>query len=197
MLKSILGALIAAVVLGGGCGTYDATMPEPRTAPGASPTTLGSGDVFEVRVYGEEELTGIYRVSSDGTISFPLVGSLPVDGQSPQEVSDLLKERLAQFIHNPHVTVFVKEYNSKKVYVLGRVKAPGTFPFEVGMSIIQAITLSGGFDALANENGTYVTRIVDGREVRKEVPVKDIGEGQAPNFVLEPGDIVYVPESIF
>lgn len=158
---------------------------------------LGPGDVFEVRVYGEEDLSGSYRVGSDGTINFPLVGKVEAEGRTAGEVSDAISQRLTKYIKNPSVSVFVKEYTSKRVYVLGQVQRPGTFPFEDGMNIIQAITLAGGFGQLADQGGTYVTRKVQGSEKRVDVSVTSIREGRESNFRLEPGDIVYVPESIF
>src|SRR5262249_34967908 len=104
-------------------------------------TQLGPGDVFDVRVYEEAQLSGIYRVSGDGTISFPLVGQLHIDGQTPPEVGHLIEARLAQgFLRNPQVSIFVKEYNSKRISVLGQVSKPGTFPYLDSMTIIQALT---------------------------------------------------------
>lgn len=175
---------------------------EPRPVSAAQPVAsvaaaLGPGDVFEVRVFGEDELSGIYRVSAAGDIVFPLVGKVQAGGLTAGELSDAIGKGLARYVKNPYVSVFVKEYTSKKVFVFGKVKQPGTFPFEDGMNIIQAITLAGGFDALADEDYTYVTRIVDGQETRLKVSVKEIGAGESPNFILKPGDIVYVPETIF
>ena len=160
-------------------------------------TSIGIGDVFELRVYGEKELSGIHRVSADGAIDVPLVGRTQVSGLSRDGAVDLLTQKLRVFIKSPQVSIFVKERKSKKIFVFGRVKKPGTFEFESNMNIIQAITLAGGFDKLADQNGTYVNRVIDGAEKRIEVSVKDIGQGKAGNFFLEAGDIVYIPESLF
>ena len=97
----------------------------------------------------------------------------------------------------PQVSVVVKEYNSKKVFVFGEVQKPGTFVYQDGMSVVQAVTVAGGFTRTAAQNGTSVTRRVNGQEVRMKVNVQDIALGKAPNFTLEPGDIVFVPESLF
>jgi len=93
--------------------------------------------------------------------------------------------------------VIVKEYNSKKVFVFGEVQKPGTFPYQDGMSVVQAVTLAGGFTKTAAQNSTSVTRRVEGTETKIKVAVQDIALGKASNFTLEPGDIVYVPESLF
>ncbi len=159
--------------------------------------SLGPGDSFEIRVYGEPDLSGDFRVASDGTIDFPLVGKVTVEGQNASQLSATLSQQLSRYIKQPDVSVFVKEFNSKKVFVFGEVKNPGTFPYEQGMNIIQAITLAGGFERLADQNGTFVTRVIDGKEERLQVPVKSIGKGDAANFALQPGDIVFVPETLF
>lgn len=158
---------------------------------------LGPGDIFEVRVYGEEELSGSYRVSENGTIDFPLVGTLEVKGATDTEISHRLTELLRRYVKEPHVSIYVKEYNSQKVFVFGQVQKPGTFRYEQGMNIVEAITLAGGFAKLADQKGTYVTRTVDGTEQRIKVSVPAIGEGREPNLTLEPGDIIYVPEAMF
>ena len=91
----------------------------------------------------------------------------------------------------------MKEYKSKKVSVLGQVKKPGTFSYEDGMSIVEAISLAGGFTSMARENDTTVTRVVDGKKKRFHVLVKSITEGREANFYLQPGDIVFIPERVF
>ena len=189
-MRGLVGAALVA-----GCGHRAATAPTEPVAVAAPLSDLGPGDVFEVRVYGEEDLSGEYRVSSDGAINFPLVGTIEVDGKTATQISDEITSRLTQFIKNPSVSVFVKEYQSKKVYVYGKVQKAGTFPYEDGMNIIQAITLAGGFSDMANQDKAFVTRIVDGQEQRIEVSVEDIGKGKVSNFQLEPGDIVYIEES--
>jgi polysaccharide export outer membrane protein len=186
--------IVAALLMAVSCG-HSRSLPSEPTAIAVPASDLGPGDVFEVRVYGEDDLSGDYRVSSDGSINFPLVGRVQVDGKTASQVSDEISNGLTRYIKEPSVSVYVKEYQSKKVYVYGKVQKAGTFPYEDGMNIIQAITLAGGFSDLANQDTAYVTRIVSGQEKRIEVSVKDIGEGNVSNFRLEPGDIVFVEES--
>ncbi len=161
-------------------------------------STLGPGDVFEVKIYDEAELSGMYRVSSGGTINFPLIGRLIVDGLTSTDAADLIQHRLAEkYLKDPNVNVFIREYNSKKVSVFGEVNKPGTFNFEDRMTIIQVISMAGGFTKMAAKDDTNITRIVDGEEKRYPVPVEAIAQGEAKNFYLEPGDIVYIPETIW
>lgn len=197
--------LAAALIMAScACTALNSTTPPALPAEGgpdaaSSPKggQLGPEDVFEVRVYGEKELSGVYRVANDGTIDFPLLGRVIVGGLDATSLTGHLTERLRRFVRRPHVSVFVQVHNSQKIFVFGKVQKPGTFQFGQGMTIVQAITLAGGFDTTADENGTYVTRSIDGKEHRIRVPVEDIGQGKVANLSLLPGDIVYVPETIF
>lgn len=171
---------------------------EQGTTGGLPASTLGPNDLFEVRVYQEPELSGIYQVGPQGDIMFPLCKQVVVSGLTANGAAEKLRDCLAKgFLRNPQVSVLVKEFNSRKVFVFGEVQKPGTFAFEDGMSVVQALTLAGGFTKQAAQNSTSVTRRIKGQEVKLKVNVQDIALGKAANFTLEPGDIVYVPESMF
>lgn len=183
------------MVLLGGCSS--ATV-RPPPAPAEQHNLLGPGDIFEVRVYDEPELSGTYRVSESGTIEFPLIGTIEVQRTTQSTLGHHLTELLRRYLKDPHVSIYVKEYNSQKIFVFGQVQKPGTFKYEQGMNIVEAITLAGGFGRLADERGTFVTRkSTTGTEQQIKVSVPAIGEGREPNLTLQPGDIVYVPEVIF
>ena len=161
-------------------------------------TTLGPGDLVEVRVFQEADLSGAYRLSPEGTVDYPLCGKVTLAGMTSSGAADALTQCLANgYLRRPQVSVLIREYNSKKVFVFGEVQKPGTFPYEENMSIVQAITLAGGFTKVASKNGTQVTRLVAGLEQKVRVAVEDIGNGKERNFSLKPGDIVFVPESFF
>jgi polysaccharide export outer membrane protein len=160
--------------------------------------TLGVGDLMEVRVYQETDLSGAFKVSPEGSIDFPLCGRVSVMGLTSQKAADAITGCLKNgFLKNPQVTVLVREFSSKRVFVLGEIAKPGTFPYEENMSILQAVLLAGGFTKLSSKNGTSVTRLVNGQETRVRVPVADIEQGREKNFPLQPGDIIFVPESFF
>jgi polysaccharide export outer membrane protein len=189
---------VAALLALSGC--FARSRPPPSLVEEASvlASTLGPGDVFEVRVYQEPELSGVYQVGTQGDVMFPLCKLVVVAGLTPNGAAEKLRACLSDgFMRDPQVSVLVKEYNSKKVFVFGEVQKPGTFVCEDGMSVVQAVTLAGGFTKSAARNSTSVTRRVNGQEVKVKVNVQDIALGKAPNFTLEPGDIVYVPESLF
>jgi polysaccharide export outer membrane protein len=201
-LRRAIPVLAVLALLAAACARRGVPRPAPA-APGpvelpAVASALGPGDVFEVRVYGEPELTGIYQVGPEGDVVFPLCKRVAVGGLAPNAAAERIRACLAQgFMRDPQVSVLVKERHSKKVFVFGEVQKPGTFAFEDGMSVVQAITLAGGFTKTAARNSTSVTRLVDGEERKIRVNVQDIALGKAPNFTLEPGDIVFVPESLF
>ena len=193
--------MTALAVLALGCSTTSgrtALVGEQGTSGGLAASTLGPNDLIEVRVYQEPELSGIYQVGPQGDIMFPLCKQVVVRGLTANGAAEKLRDCLSQgYLRSPQVSVLVKEFNSRKVFVFGEVQKPGTFAFEDGMSVVQALTLAGGFTKQAAQNSTSVTRLIKGQEVKMKVNVQDIALGKAANFTLEPGDIVYVPESMF
>lgn len=200
-------AFLLALLLGVAPACRTAAPPAPTLSPASavetqaasvpSGGTLGPGDMVEVRVFQEPDSSGVWRVSPEGTIDYPLCGKVELKGRTSSSAADALRQCLARYLRHPQVSVLIREYNSKKVFVFGEVQKPGTFPLDGEMSIIQAITLAGGFTKLAAKNSTNVTRIIDGQERKIRVPVEDIGVGREKNFLLQPGDIVFVPESFF
>lgn len=162
-------------------------------------TTLAEGDLFEVNVYGEEELSGKYRVGQDGTINFPLIGLIRVAGKDQTEVEQEIQVALKEqdYLKNPHVSVMVTEMESKRVTVLGSVASPGSFKVTKGMTMLQAISLAGGFTPLADSNGTIVTRRVNGKSQRFKVPLGRVSEGREDDLNVQAGDAIFVPERIF
>tara|TARA_B100000029_G_scaffold490673_1_gene549951 strand:+ start:2544 stop:3155 length:612 start_codon:yes stop_codon:yes gene_type:complete len=175
-----------------------AELVELKTEEKIEAISLSPGDIFEIRVFREKDLSGTFRVGPDGSIRFPLIGHMIVTGLTPEKLSDQIRTKLVQgsFLKDPHVSVLISEYRSKKIFVIGKVAKPGTFPYEQGMNIVQAITLAGGFAPLASGNQTILTRLREGKEQRIRVPVHQISRGKHPNVLLKPGDIIYVPESI-
>jgi len=194
----LLTLLIASVSLGAGCskrGVQVTDVPPPAT----DDTTLGPGDVFTVRIYGEEELSGDHQVAPDGTINFPLLGAVQVNGLEPPAVADEIRQALKErdLLRDPHVSVYVEQYASKRVSVVGAVANPGAFKLEPGMTVVQAISMAGGFSSLADRDATVVTRRLDGQTVRYRVPVAKVAKGQAEDIEVAAGDIIFVPERLF
>jgi polysaccharide export outer membrane protein len=190
--------LVGVVVACAACGPVNSTVVEPPPVIPTADTTLGVGDTFDVRVFGEADLSATYRVGAEGTITFPLGGVIKVEGLEPQEVAKKIAERLADgILRNPQVSVLVKEQTSKKVYILGQVSKPGTYTYTPSMSVVEAVTLAGGFTPIAYKNATTITRHENGQKIITRVPVEEISRGKAKNVYLRPGDIISVPEMLF
>jgi polysaccharide export outer membrane protein len=193
-----LAQLVLSLGLVGCVQTPNAGLEVLAHSTDASELALGPGDKFDIRVFGEPDFTGTYRVDPDGTISYPYVGQVKVDGLRPNEVSKLIREKLAEkYLRNPQVSVLVQEQVSKKITIIGQVAHPGTFPFTANMNVVEAITVAGGFTPIASKDHTTITRIEAGRKFSIEVPVGRIGEGKAQNVSVRPGDIISVPERMF
>lgn len=190
---------LALVFASSACAGRDRGFDIPAPASLTQDMTLGPGDTFEVTVYDEKDLSGKYRVADDGTINFPLIGRLTVAGKGPTVVAAAIQDALKQkqILRNPSVSIFVVEYASKRINVVGAVQHPGSLPWTAGMGVVQAISVAGGLSPLAAANDTIVTRQVDDRPKRYKVSVRRITEGQEPDFTLQAGDIIYVPERIF
>lgn len=164
----------------------------PEEAPVAS--TVGPNDLLNIRVVGEDELSGDYRVAADGTITFPWLNQVPVAGLLPGEIQARIANGLRDgYLRDPQIIVDIREANSNKIYVFGNVKSPGTFRYKDHMTVIEAITLAGGLTVEADANRASITRVRDGVEATYAVRITDIVEGRARNVELLPGDILNVP----
>jgi polysaccharide export outer membrane protein len=166
--------------------------PRPRVD-----ASLAPGDLFDVRVFQEPDLSGTYRIDDAGTIDFPLVGRVDVAGKLPSQIADSLRVRLTAYVHNPQVSVLVKELNSKRIIVYGQVQHPGTFPYTNEMTIAQAISLAGGFTTMAAREKVRISRMMKDHEVVIQVNLRAIADGRDPNQFITPGDEIYVPERLF
>lgn len=192
---ALVALVVSACVHPRGSGG-DVRADQLRIDGGGAANTLAANDLLEVRVYQEADLSGVYRVDTDGHVAFPLCGKVKVQGLTPGGAAEAITDCLKNgYVRRPQVSALVKEFNSKKVFVFGEVTKPGSFTFEDGMTIIHAISQAGGLLRTASKNNVNVTRVVDGREVKLPVKVEDIVIGREKNFGLQPGDIIFVPES--
>jgi polysaccharide export outer membrane protein len=175
------------------------TAPEPIVvSEGQAAAVLGPSDVVEIRVFGEPELSGVHQVTSEGTLRLPLIGTFEASGLTGDQLGARIEQAYnGKFLRNSQVTVVVKEFHSRKVYVLGEVKSPGPYQYEDGMTIIGVIARAGGITRLGDANRTLITRGRDGQQLRLTARVSDISRGSAPNVEILPGDIIFVPETLF
>jgi polysaccharide export outer membrane protein len=159
---------------------------------------IGVDDVFEVRVAGEPDLTGLFRVAADGTIDYPYVGRMAVLRKRSGDIQRTIADRLrAGYLKDPQVTVMVKEWNSRKINVLGQVQKPGPVAFFPRMTIVDAVSAAGGFTGIADKNSVRLRRERDGVVNTQVHRVADISEGRGQNVFLMPGDVLVVEERLF
>lgn len=156
------------------------------------------GDLLDISVLGEPDLSQAVRVSSGGFISVPLLGEVRAAEKTAFELQKKMEELLDRdFLVSPTVTVFIREYST--VSVLGQVRRPGAYPLKGRLTVTEAIAQAGGLTETANANRTRVIRRVNDREEVIVVRVKRILDrgDLSRDVVLQPGDIVMVPESFF
>jgi polysaccharide export outer membrane protein len=162
-------------------------------------TSLGVGDVFEMRIVGEEKLPVSFSVAPDGTVDLPYIQRIHVAGLEPQEISALVSQKLVAggIRTDPSVSVSVKEYNSKRVEVIGEVTKPGSIPLVPGMTLLKAITIAGGFTAMARKGEVTIRRKVKGGTRAAAVSAEEIIDNRIPDPLLQAGDSIHVPQRAF
>ena len=173
-------------------------LPGVATVTGAaagSTYRLGPGDVVDIFVWRNAELTREVPVRPDGRISMPLVGELQAAGRTTDELRDDIVERLSAYVQVPEVSVSVAQINSLVVYVLGNVASPGPQVLDRYANVLQALSMAGGLNEFANKGDITILRTVGGRQVRIEFDYSEVVEGKHPemNVQLRAGDIIYVP----
>lgn len=193
----ILTLLVGTAALA--CGDPPPTAYPVDVATAEVEAPLGPGDVFELRIYyGDNELKAEYHLGQAGTISVQYIGKVEAAGKKASEVEEEIRARLADgYLRDPIVSLTLTEAASKKISVFGQVAKAGSVPYTDGMTIVDAIAVSGGFTPMAKKNSVQVTRIVGGSKKTFTLPVELIGEGKRPNFEVSPGDVVFVPERLF
>lgn len=162
---------------------------------------LQPGDLVDIRVYMEDNMDRVLRISGNGTVTFPLVGNITIAGLSLEQAEQTLANRLTEYIRQPQVSMLVKEYGNKTVYVLGQVAKPGSIqiPPEKQLTVLEAITSVGGFTDVANASKVRVLRRKDGKQRNIDVDVTQITRqgNKSLDIALQPGDVVFVPQSLF
>lgn len=166
-------------------------------APTSLGYVIGEADVLNIRVIGENDLTGKYAVRYDGVIDFPYVGEIRAAGVSLPAFNRELRERLGVYYNNPQVNVEVEEYNSCVVYVLGEVKKPGVYQFNGRTTLLETVAEAGGYERSAARASTMVVRAFpDEPQVMRIDMEKVIDDGAITlNIPLEKGDVVVVPKT--
>jgi len=178
--------------------TKSAKPPVIAVEIGSPEDRIGIDDTFEVRVYGETELSGTFRVATDGTVDYPLAGRTAVAGLRTGEIQQLLVSKLKdKYLKDPQVMVTIKDRNSQKISVLGQVGRPGQVSYYPNMTIVDAIASAGGFTGIAAKNSVNLRREIGGKIETHIYRVADISEGRSQNVIVLPGDVLVVDERVF
>ena len=177
-------------------------------APSIDPTAykIGADDELKIEVFSEEELTGSFRVDSQGMISYPFLGRLQVAGLTVQEIGQLIQTRLeAGWVNKPQVSVGVEQFKSRHIFILGEVKQAGKYALQGEVTLLEIIALAGSVNPGAgdeiivvrpkeNPGAAAVTPDDPSGNVLTRIYLSDLRSGkQVGNIMLENGDTIYVP----
>jgi polysaccharide biosynthesis/export protein len=213
---ALIGGFITALLLDGGPSVADQTGPSdtkgssdasavkraPNSEISSSAKTeksslivtsdyyIGPEDVLEIIVWRNADLSKVVTVRPDGRISLPLLGDIEANGLTPVELTGTIATRLKQFKETPTVSV-----SSYGIYVLGEVAKPGRFFLKSKTTLLQAITMAGGFTQTAAKDRMVVFRMREGKEEKLKASYYDIvmKDASKQNVILKPGDTIVVP----
>ncbi len=188
-----------------GGGTAGPAPTAPRAGGDSGPPTATSpqyvlqpGDVVQVKVYQEDDLTSVSRIGKDGTISMPLLGSVKVVSNSLETATIIVRDLLAKdYLVDPQVNLNVTEFAKRHFTVLGQVQKPGTYdmPSDEAVSLLQAIATAGGYTRIANSHRITVQRM-EGKEkklIRLDAEALAADKTQKPFNILS-DDVIVVGE---
>lgn len=157
---------------------------------------IGRQDLLEIKIFDVKELDQTVRVSDDGSITMPLLGRLVVAGLTKTELEQLIARLLGEhYVQDPQVTVFIKEYESKRIAVSGAVRKPGSYEMLGRKTLLEMISTAGGLDQDLGHEIIIFRQSEDGRTERIAVDLHRLVYAADPdlNLVVEAGDIIYVP----
>ncbi len=151
------------------------------------PYQLATGDRLRVIVFGQDNLSNVYAVDSQGRISMPLIGAVDATGRTTQQLERAIEARLrGGFLREPKVSVEVDAY--RPFFILGEVTASGQYPFVNGMTIQTAVAIAGGFTPRADRHVAVISRHVNGEFVTAKAPITQ---------PVMPGDTITIRERWF
>lgn len=165
----------------------------PREQAPQSVSTINIGDVVDVRVFGQPDVSSKGVVRADGTLMLPLLGSVNLVGQRPEDAAQQLEERLTKFVIKPEVTVVI-ESSKLNIAVLGEVKVAGVVELDAPANVLEALAKAGGMTDFADEDSIFVLRKMGPQTVRVRFTYAQLtgAEPAAINFRLRYGDVVVV-----
>ena len=158
---------------------------------------IGPEDILEITVWKNADLSKQVQVRPDGRISLPLLGDISAVAKTPVQLTEEISTGLRAYMESPTISIMVKEVNSYQIYVLGEVNKPGKYPLKSKTTLLQGITVAGGFTAMAARNKIVIFRFSkDGEGLTKLKASYDdivVRDGSSQNMELKPGDQIVVP----
>lgn len=156
---------------------------------------IGPEDVLGIVFWREPDLTGDVTVRPDGKVTLPLIGELRAEGLGPEALRDQIKQASAKYMSDANVSVVVRQINSRKVFITGRVNTPGTYTLAGPRTVMQIIALAGGLNEYADAKNITVLRVTNGQSRSFKFNYKDVARGKKleQNILLQPGDTIVVP----
>ena len=203
----VLFMLAVCLALGAGRGreaqTSSTQEPPAESPPEVQEYRVGPGDVLQLFVWKEPDISRDLTVRFDGKVTVPLLGDVTAGGRTPSQLGSEITRLLARFLAAPQVTVGVGHANSARFYVLGQVAKPGDFPLTGRTTLLQALAIAGGFREFAKTDSIVIVRQDRGLVVPKGRPAEQViqvsykrleaGRDLSENLVLRPGDTILVP----
>lgn len=163
--------------------------------PGAS-YKIGPLDVLEISVFKVPDLTKSLQVAEDGSINYPLLGEVQASGKTAKELEQNLGQKLGvKYLHDPQVTVLVKEFNSQRVTISGSIKTSGVYSIKGTTSLMQLVAMAGDIDTSTDSGDIVVFRTVNGQRTAAKFDIDDIKAGKAEDPQVQPGDVIVVDSS--
>lgn len=168
---------------------------EAETRYPAPDYTLAAGDVLDISVWKNEELTRRLTVLPDGKIHFPLIGEVLVQGKTVAQLKKEVEERLSGYVPKPVLSVIVNQVNSMLIYVLGKVNSPGRFLLQSNVNVLQGLAVAGGLNPYAERNKIKIFREEGGKTAIFDFEYDTVAKGKdlSQNVVLKRGDVIVVP----
>ena len=161
---------------------------------------VGRMDNVEIRVFREDDLTTRGQLSSDGTISMPLIGAIRIEGLTTDQAAAAITRKLADgYLVKPEVSVSIEARIRKTVTVLGQAQRPGVFelPAHRQLTLVEVIGMAGGVTRIGNPKKISLKRVAGGSSSVVLINLTEITAGQGRDIPLRDGDVVSIPESLF
>jgi polysaccharide biosynthesis/export protein len=165
-----------------------------KISPGPN-YVIGTGDVLFISVWKDEALTNQVVVLPDGMITFPLVGEIQASGKTVAALKAEFEEKIAHYLPDPTLTVMVQQVNSMKIYIIGRVNRPGSYPLGTHFNVLQALSMAGGLNPFADRKKIKIFRNRGEQETIFRFNYDAVTQGEKPdqNIALKRGDTIVVP----